>query len=105
MAAQEIIPSGIAKDATLEILQEVLLVLTELNAKAPRLDIAGRAVVNLADAGAAITLQANQNLANIASLTALNGYGGGTLVISATQAAIAEMQQAELQFLQLITLV
>lgn len=102
MAAQEIIPSGIAKDATLEILQEVLLVLTELNAKAPRLDIAGRAVVNLADAGAAITLQTNQTLAN---LTALNGYGGGTLVISATQAAIAEMQQAELQFLQLITLV
>ncbi len=97
-----LIDTNMAKDASLEVLNEILLTLSELNAKAPRLDTAGRAVVNMADAGASLTLQANQTLG---SLTSLNGFGGGSIVVAATQVGFAIMQQAEQEFLKNIDLI
>ncbi len=100
-----LIDTNMAKDASLEVLNEILLTLSELNAKAPRLDTAGRAVVNMADAGASLTLQANQTLTTLTNLTSLNGLGGGSIIVSGTQVGFAIMQQAEQEFLKNIDLI
>ena len=90
MAAQEIIPSGIAKDATLQDIKALITAQNETNAsiqalnetmlyflnvlmaKQPRLDANQRAAVNVETGSVSVA-----SITTLSNLTAMNGYAGG----------------------------